>query len=639
MIAGLAVLAVASGLVFLTSFSVVSFLAVEDALEKALATITIALSQIVVSLLVSGVLVDRLEPTTVLVVNAAFLLVAFLAKRLSGHRSSVAVSTRGALGSVWAVVRETRWLLVLLVLVLAEVIWRLVVAYVLPPSGFDALWYHLTTVASWLQEERITTNPLTVWSTVYPANGELFFTWIAVFVRDDTFLDVVQLAFGLIGFLAVAGLARVAGLGTAAAVAAGTAFFLSPVVLAQASSSYVDLIFVSLFLLAFYWVLRAFAAPRRPDGAGAVRPSVWRLGLAGLSGGLALGSKSIGIVYCGVLAILVLALVALSGRRGRLRLSSSAVAFACFALPLLALGGYWYVRTWATFGNPLYPVRVTIGGVELFHGKPLETFLSPPEYSTVWWKELLWQWHQDRVPFAGVRYFGVGSSEGGLGPLWSYLMLPALVVFVVRGLKRRDSILATFLLPIAVIFALQPYRWWSRFTIDLLAIGAIALFSVTASLPRRLAGVTHWLIVLLVAMGLSYSTPTKSVLSRLGEPRGERSIGDVVAPWFKWVDDVHAGSRIAVDTTVPWVGAPPDIWFFYPLFGSRFGNDVIPLARELREARGREELSTEKMSYVVVGRTGPFVEWARTQARAGCLKSVFADEHAFAYRWTACQTR
>ena len=140
MIAGLAAFAVASGLVFLTSFLAVSLLAVEDALEKALATITIALSQIVVSLLVSGVLLDRLEPTTVLVVNGAFLLVAVLAKRLSGHRAPVAVSTRGALGSVWAVVQETRWLTVLLGLVLAEVIWRLVAACVLPPSGFDALW-------------------------------------------------------------------------------------------------------------------------------------------------------------------------------------------------------------------------------------------------------------------------------------------------------------------------------------------------------------------------------------------------------------------------------------------------------------------------------------------------------------------
>jgi hypothetical protein len=499
----------------------------------------------------------------------------------------------------------------------------LVVAYVLPPSGFDALWYHLTTVAWWLQEGEITTKSLNVWSSVYPANGELFFTWVAVFLRDDTFLDLVQLVFGLIGVLAVAGIARVAGLGTVAAAAAGATFFLTPVVLAQASSSYVDLIFVSTFLVAAYWVLRAFTA----HGG----PSLSRFVLGGLAGGLALGSKSTGIVYCGVLIALVAAWLLLAARRKRLAPGLSVAGFLCFTLPVLLLGGYWYVRTWATYGNPFYPVRVAVAGIELFDGRPLGDFLSSPEYSSVWWKELLWQWHQDRVPFAGFRYFGVGSSEGGLGPVWSYLMLPALIPFAFVAAKRKHPILAAFFIPLAVIFALQPYRWWSRFTIYLLAAGAIALFSVIEWLPSRVASAIRWLAVVLVVVGISYSTPTKSVLSRLDQPRDERSIGDVVAPWFKWVDESPAGSRIAVDTTVPWVGAPPEIWFFYPLFGSRFENEVFPLRTE-SSARGREELATRNIDYVVVGARGRYAEWARAEARAGCFRRVFADEHALVYR-------
>jgi hypothetical protein len=635
MIAGLAAFALANSLVFVTSSLAVSFLPVEDALEQALATITVALSQIALSLLVAGVLFHSLNAVTVLVINATLLAGAALARRFVPNQQLAAVSMRRAFGSVWSVVKATPWLAVLLGLVAGEVVWKLVVAYVLPPSGFDALWYHLTTVAWWLQEGRITTTPLTVWSSTYPANGELFFTWLAVFVRDDTFLDVVQLVFGLMGFLAVAGLARLAGLGTAPATAAGAVFFLSPVVLAQASSSYVDLIFVSLFLLAFYWVLRAF--PPGPEGG----VSVWRLGLAGLAGGLALGSKSTGVVYCGVLAALALALAFVRLRRGVLRPGASAAALSCFALPLVVLGGYWYARTWATFGNPFYPVRIAVGSIELFDGRPLEDYLSPPEYSNTLWKELLWQWHQDRVPFTDFRYFGVGSSVGGLGPLWSYLMLPAIVVFVVAAAKRKDPILATFVLPLALIFVLQPYRWWSRFTIDLLALGAIAFFWVATSLPRRSASFAHWLAVLLVVAGMSYSTPTKSVVSRLGEPREQRSIGDVVAPWFKWVDDVPAGARIAVDTTVPWVGAPPDIWFFYPLFGSRFDKEVVPLSAQLTGARahGREGLAARKIDYVVVGEAGPFVDWAREEARAGCFGSVFSDEHALVYRRLSCQTR
>jgi hypothetical protein len=635
MTGGLAAFALANGLVAVTSLLAVSLLKLEDGLEKALAAITIALSQIVVSLLVAGVLVDRLEPITILAVNAAFLVAVLVARRLAANGARLALPRRGALASVWQAVTGTRWLAVLLALVALQAVWRLVTAYVLPPSGFDALWYHLTTVAWWLQEGQITTTPLNVWSSVYPANGELFFTWVAVFVRDDTFLDVVQLAFGLVGVLAVAGIARVAGLGTAAAAAAGATFFLSPVVLAQTSASYVDLIFVSLFLLAAYWILRAFT-PRSGTTAVAesrVSPSLLCLVLAGLAAGLALGSKWTGIVYCGVLAAVVAARLLFGVRRENFSPGLSVAAFSCFAVPLLALGGYWYARTWATYGNPFYPVRVAVAGIELFHGRPVEDYLSSPEYSSVWWKELLWQWHQDRVPFAGVRYFGVGSSEGGLGPLWSYLMLPALVLFVLGAAKRKQSILVTFFVPLAVIFALQPYRWWSRFTIDLLAAGAIALFLVNQWLPRRIAVFVPWAAVVLVVAGMSYSTPTKSVLSRLDQPREQRSIGDVVAPWFRWVDDVPAGSRIAVDVTVPWVGAPPEIWFFYPLFGSRFENEVFPLPTELNAPR-REQLAAQEIAYVVVGARGRYVEWAQAEARAGCFSRVFADEHALVYRRT-----
>jgi hypothetical protein len=634
MTGGLAEFALANGLVAVTSLLAVSLLKLEDALEKALAAITIALSLIVASLLVAGVLLDRLEPVTILAVNAAFLVAAVVARRLAAKGARLPLRTRGAIASVWREVTATRWLGVLLALVAFQAVWRLVVAYVLPPSGFDALWYHLTTVAWWLQEEQITTTPLNVWSSVYPANGELFFTWVAVFLGDDTFLDVVELAFGLVGVLAVGGIARVAGLGTAAAAAAGAVFFLSPVVLAQTSASYVDLIFVSLFLLATYWVLRAFTPhPATKVAGGRQHPSLLRLVLAGLAGGLALGSKWTGVVYCGVLAALVAVWLLYGVRRGRFRPALSVAAFSCFALPLLVLGGYWYARTWATYGNPFYPVRVAVAGLEFFDGRPVETYLSSPEYSSHWWKELFWQWHQDRVPFAGIRYFGVGSSEGGLGPVWSYLMLPALVLFVVGAAKRKNPILLTFFIPLAVIFALQPYRWWSRFTIDLLAAGAIALFAVTQWLPRRIAVLVPWAAVALAVAGMSYSTPTKSVVSRLGQPRDERSIGDVVAPWFRWVDHVPAGSRIAVDVTVPWVGAPPEIWFFYPLFGSRFENEVFPLPTEL-SAR-REQLVAQEISYVVVGARGRYVEWAQAEARAGCFSRVFADEHALIYRRTS----
>lgn len=587
----------------------VGFLRISSRLDNVIGFLTLAASQIVITLLLAGVVVRDFQPVTVLWLNALVVVMLALSARATRRRLrpqrrrwtlDLAGSARETL--------ESPWLGALLALTAAEVVWRIFVAGVLPASGFDALWYHLTSVAWWLQEGTIGGNPFVLWSDVYPSDGELFAAWVAVFLRSDTLVDIVQLPFALLGGLAVAGIGRTLGLSGRGAAAAGALFFLSPIVLVESSAAYVDVVFVSGFLVGLHFLLRFVDEGERG-----------LLLLAGLGGGLAAGSKYVGGLYCGVLFVGVI--VSLTMRRTTARAWPSALLL--FVMPVLAVGGFWYLRNWVAHGHPIFP-----------YGQQSETpFLSGPEgCQGTCLLETLRQWHQDHVPFVAFHRFNVDLGRGGLGPLWSYLAAPAALIVLAYALVRCRRLVWGLYVPIAVLFAIQPYRWWSRFTIVLLAVGGVALVFAIERLPPRLAGLTKLVALGLVVLGLSYSTPIASVFDALGKPVDQRTTASVSPPWFAWVDGVDRGRRIAVDTSTE--GAPGEgalIWYFFPLFGDRFQHSVFPVTGR-DEAAIRRMLVGERTTHVIVGAKGPYAGFARRYAHEGCLRPLYEDETALVYR-------
>jgi hypothetical protein len=601
----------ANALVLTGAALAVGELRLGGALDRVIAFFTLAFAQIVATLLFAGVVLRRLEPGVVLGLNvavAAVLLGLRIRRTGLAYERAPSLLPRRRLDA--SLVLQSPWLAALLALAGAQAIWRIFAAWVLPPSGFDALWYHLTTVGWWLQSSRIDGNPLVLWSDVYPSDGELLFTWPGLFLRSDTFVDAAQLPLAVLGALAVAGIARTVGLSAKSAAAAGALFFLSPIVLVEASAAYVDLVFASSFLVGLHFLARAFAE----------RPVDRRmLFLAGVGGGLALGSKYVGGLYCAVLAVSLFAWLVRRQTPPRV----AAIALLVFLLPMLALGSYWYIRNWLNHGSPVYP----------YGQQPLRPYLSGPAgCQGLCLGDVLHQWHQDHVPWVSFHRFHVDLARGGLGPLWSYVAAPLAAFVLVHALFRSPQLLWSLFLPVLAAVALQPYRWWSRFTIVLLAVGTVAVVYVLERLPPRLAGATKILCLALVILGLSYSTPATSVFDAVGKPSSERTSASVSPPWFAWVDRLGDGSRIAADTsTEAGPGAGALIWYFFPLFGDRFQHRVFPLTGRSDSAIARGLISVNA-GYVIVGNRGPYAPFMQRAADERCLSPIYRDETASAYR-------
>jgi hypothetical protein len=514
-------------------------------------------------------------------------------------------------------------------------LWRVVIAYALPPYGYDSLAYHLPTVAGWLQYGHIGTAHLHIYSASFPANVELLFTWVALFLKNDLWIGTVQIPLAVMGAAAVVGFARFAGVRRPAAVAAGSLFLLSPIVLTQSSSNYVDLGVAALFMVGIYFVLRAFP----PAAWGSETERAWsptHLVLAGCAAGLAVGAKPVGPLL-GFVSLLCLVVGLVVGRRRFGLGADRPIAYVLLLLvPMVCLGSFWYVRDLVEFSNPVYPGSVKLLGQTVFDG-PGITLLRLPTGSGPSAIVHSWGYDLTRVfNHSSGRWDRADEYEGGMGLIWLVLGLPLLIPFVIGAWKRNRMLFWTFLVPLGVLFAIQPYRWWTRFTIFLLAPALVAIVVfVDRTRSRGLRIAIQSAALGCVAFSLWFSSShfvgwghtydAGQVIRTATKPISQRTLGRLFLPELRWVDSVEPRARIAVYQyfSTHTDEFPP----FYALWGRHFKHRVYALPKRSRAAT-LAWLKEHSIGYVYVRHGTPQDTWLRGDPR---YRVLFADARVSAY--------
>lgn len=538
----------------------------DSVLDAAISFGVLTAAGVATMLLVAGA-AGLLRPEAIVMLTAAWALGAGVLARRADLPRPRRPSLRPA-----ALLRH-RWETALVALALLALGWQLVVALVLPPFAFDAITYHLTIVASWLQSESIDPTPLSLCCAYYPATAELQFAWPALLLGSDALVGTVQIGFAALGALAVAGIARSAGLPARAAAAAAALFAVTPVVLVQAPTNYADVMLAACALAALHALVR-FAQ------TGAAQ----RLLVAGLATGIVFGIKGTGVIWGIVLTLAALALAARRWRSGAMPGHAAGRAAALFLVATLALGSYWYARNWVQTGNPAYPFRVQLVGATVFDG-PLRIgdVLTAPDAGgdEPWPAAIVRSWAAD-LDFWNQGSYDYQQRSGGLGPLWPWLGLP-LAIWLLAALARRRSPALPALAAPALVLLVQPYGWWSRFTIPLAAIGAVAIAAAVVAVHRawlRRALQAVALALALCGVGLASiavdpaaraeQIDALDVVRLADSPPRERTVGRLFFPEYGFLERVPEAATIVVD-----LGAP-EVRFVYPLFGARFERRVLP---------------------------------------------------------------
>lgn len=541
----------------------------DSALDAAITFGVVAAAGAVASLLVIGV-PGLLHPGVLLGVEAAWALAAVLLARRRGVSALPAGRPRLPGGDE---LRGHPGATLAIALAVVALAWQLFVALVLPPYAFDALTYHLTMTASWLREANLDPTPLSLCCAYYPGNAELLFTWPVLLLGTDAIVDTTQMGFAVLGGLAVAGIARTAGLPGAAAALAAALFAVTPAVLTQTPTNYADVIVAACVLAALHALAR-YAATGAPE----------RLVVAGLAAGIVLGTKGTGIVWGAALVVAALLLVVRRAHAHRPGRQVAGRAMAGFLVACVALGLYWYARNWIDVDNPVYPFRVEVGGVTVFDGPTdVDEVLTDPDPSREESRpvEIARSWAAD-LDFWNQGSYGYEQRLGGLGPLWPWLALPLLIPLTLILVRRRSPALVA-LAAIGLVFVVQPYAWWARFTIPLMALGAITIAMSAEWAPRRWMRAAVGVLALGLALaGVALSShevvpaghadplPSPDVVRLIGKPSVERTLGRLFHPEYRFLEQVPDDATIVVD-----LRAEP-VRFVYPMFGTRHHRDVRP---------------------------------------------------------------
>ncbi|MBA3844461.1 MAG: hypothetical protein H0X39_17900, partial [Actinobacteria bacterium] len=257
-------------------------LELSDPLDRVIAAILLACTQVLVTSLAVGAVLDHYDRRW-LVVGTLLGDAALLAVFALRPGIPLDANARVIPASVSAVRALALWQRLLLAAALAATLWRAFLAVLLPPFAYDALSYHLTAVASWVQRGSIGTNPYAFCCERYPSDAEVLFAWPTVLLGRDTLTDAVQIVFAVLGSLAVIGIARAAGLTKAGSLTAGALFALTPIVLAQSNTDYNDVAITGVFLTGLYFSARFLTARGFAFSRGAHHAELSHALLAGIA--------------------------------------------------------------------------------------------------------------------------------------------------------------------------------------------------------------------------------------------------------------------------------------------------------------------------------------------------------------------
>jgi len=315
--------------------------------------------------------------------------------------------------------------------------------------GGDTTWYHMPFAATIAQEHSTIhlhfTDPLRLAAWFYPQSSELIHGAAIVIFRSDWLSPLINLVWLAIALLAAWCIGRPYKVGPATLVAAALVLDAGVMIETQPGEGRNDIMGLA-FLIAFAAFL-INGHQRRAPTSGAVQDAPDRdaplldkgpLVMAGIAAGLAASVKTTFLVP---VAAITLGMIIFSGR-GR-RWTTAWV----MGLPMLVVGGYWYLRAAIkTGGNPI-PIT-KFGPLNL--PTPDQMPLDPrPRFAVA---------HYLTEPTIYRRWF-FPQLDNAFGPLWPLILIIAVataVYLVVRSRNRIVQVLAAAALATAFVYVFTP---------------------------------------------------------------------------------------------------------------------------------------------------------------------------------------
>lgn len=249
---------------------------------------------------------------------------------------------------------KTNWILSFIWII--TILFSFVSTTMIPPMVHDVISYHIPIVAEWSHHGKIQTIPhLNYHGNYFPHNVELLNSWVFLFTKQINFVGIMQVILsGILWPLTVYVFLRKNSLPRQWAAWGAVLSSATPQVVQQMSNELVDVGFMSALLFSITSCLSAIPLFH------------YSFFISGLIAGLALGSKSSGIIACFVIFLFLLYQF-INTRSGGTssQIKSQILNLAVWATGVLITGIWVYGINLIRFGNPVYPFPIHLGPLVL----------------------------------------------------------------------------------------------------------------------------------------------------------------------------------------------------------------------------------------------------------------------------------
>ena len=623
--------------------------------DRLIGTFILSLTQIIFTEMLLGVVFKKLYAMPLFLLNTAIssgVLILALRQKMqtTAYLKDIFQEVKNKINWFFSVIKGDLILLCIFGLFLISVCWMIFLGYILPSYTWDALWYHLPMVGYIMQNGAIQENPtpfLISFINTLPKNMELFFLWNTIFLKSDIVVDLSQLPFTIAGVLTIYSMCIKLKIKREYAIYSSFLFFFTPVIILQSTTNYVDIGVSVLFLIAINFLM--YDEPRHytDNRAGVVNLREIKIPilLSGLTAGILLGSKGSGPLFVMVLLAVIIiqgfikCFIISSGDGLRFTVHDLRFYLIFFIVPVFLMGGYWYIKNWVLYNNPVYPMEVSFSHITLFKG-PWDEFIlfQAPDIINylIPFSRPFYVWLEK------VEYYLYDSGLSGFGPIWFILFLPSIIFSLIYAVKKKRYNFLFVNIILIITFLIYPKNWNTRYVIFIVGLGAISFGFVLDYFDNKgnILKLAAFLLVVFTFFSANSPCITPSKIKEfLSLPVKERTIA-MHAPWnidgrarIEYGYWIWIGKNIFKNDTLAYTFEP---LFLYPLWNSELSNKIVYIKSE-NYNKWMEELKKNSVTYVLIRQNSIEDKWIdRTRKLLGKFwwfgiaqekfKIVYSDE-------------
>lgn len=335
-----------------------------------------------------------------------------------------------------------------------------IVGALAPPTGHDALVYHLAWPKYFARENSVSYIPYSR-TSLWPYFMEMLFT-LGIILKNGIVAKLFHFLMGILTTLAVFSFSR-RYFNLQLSIMASTICFLTPGIFTQATYAYIDLASAFFTFLSVYsFFLWFYTGSKR-----------WIV-LVGVFCGITMGVKYLGIYTC--ITLMIGLLVAIFWTK-KLRFSEGIKIILIFVGFTVLVAMPWYVKSFIVLGNPVYPFMH-----ELFGGSGWKSEFTPIGMGIGFTKYVFAPWNLTMYPG------NYGGDESQIGPVF-ISMIPA--VLVIRKVEIHLRYLIFFSLTFFVLWLLgyQAVRYLTPI-IPMMSLALVFIYkeiiNLNSEIPSRL---------------------------------------------------------------------------------------------------------------------------------------------------------